>query len=298
MSPQSYFSPAKINLTLHVSAPNGAGEKYAGYHRLDSLVAFSDDIGDVLHFSPARQSELIIHGRFAENLLPDENNIILKALRLVESHIKKPLNVRIELEKNLPIASGIGGGSGNAAATIKGLNNIFELGLDETVLHDIAVKIGADVPACLNGVPIIMRNIGDEFVPAPYFPDLAIVLANPLIECSTPLIYQKFDELADFDFAEFAFRNTKTADEFCDMIALAKNNLECANFSIYPQVAQLTNDMKNLEGVKLVRMSGSGGSVFAIFENINHAQAGAETLHEIYNNQIWSIAGTLAGNHE
>ena len=298
MSLQRYFSPAKINLTLHVSAPIAAGEKYAGYHRLDSLVAFTNDIGDYLQFSPSDKCELLINGRFADGLDNGENNIIIKALRLLEAHIGQSINVKIELEKNLPIASGIGGGSGNAAAALVGLNQILKLGLDSEVLEKIALQLGADVPVCLKGLPIIMRNIGDEFAPAPRFPNLPIVLANPLVECSTPSIYKKYDELADFDFSEFGFKDTNNLDGFCDLITSAKNDLENANFALYPQVAQLAADMKALNGVKLVRMSGSGGSVFAIFENADYAKKGADTLHEIYNNQIWAIAGTLAGNHE
>ena len=298
MSLQRYFSPAKINLTLHVSAPIAAGEKYAGYHKLDSLVAFTKDIGDYLYFLPSESLELIISGRFANGLDTGENNIIIKALRLLEAHVGHSIKAKIELEKNLPIASGIGGGSGNAAAALIGLNQIFNLGLDYEVLEKIALQLGADVPVCLKGLPIIMRNIGDEFAPAPKFPNLPIVLANPLVECSTPSIYKKFDGLADYDFSEFEFKDTTSLDGFCDLISSAKNDLENANFALYPQVKLLVKTMKNLTGVKLVRMSGSGGSVFAIFENADYAKKGAETLHEIYNNQIWAIAGTLAGNHE
>ncbi len=298
MSLQRYFSPAKINLTLNVSAPIVVGEKYAGYHRLDSLVAFTNDIGDYLQFSPSDKCELLITGRFADSLDNGENNIIIRALRLLETHIGQSINVKIELEKNLPIASGIGGGSGNAAAVLIGINQVCELGLGVEVLEAIALKLGADVPVCLKGLPIIMRNIGDEFAKAPHFPNLPIVLANPLVECSTPSIYKKFDEFADFDFCEFDFKNTNSLDEFCNHIAHAKNDLENANFALYPQVAQLAADMKTLNGVKLVRMSGSGGSVFAIFANADYAKEGAKTLHEIYNKQIWAIAGTLAGNYE
>ena len=292
------FAPAKVNITLHVSAPIPKGTKFAGYHRLDSLVMFVNNIGDNLYFSKNDTSRcnLKIEGMFAAGLKADIDNIIIKAHRLLADYCGRDLGVDILLDKNLPIASGIGGGSTDAAATLLGINELYGLGLPPSKLAQIAINLGADVPVCVNQQAIIMRGIGNEFLDAPKLIDIDVIIANPLVAVSTPAVYHKFDEFgggSNPDFLEFSYSDCANLHDFLDIMVKTKNDLEPACFAKFPAVEKLKTEMSKLTNVKFVRMSGSGGSVFAVFENSRDAQNACKELMKAYNSNIWTHAGKL-----
>lgn len=283
------FAPAKINLNLHVSAPIKEGA-YKDYHNLDSLVMFAN-IGDYIKIEPANDLSLEIIGPFANelNVFPIENNLIIRAAKLLQNHCNVKKGAQIILEKNLPIASGIGGGSADCAATFNGLNKFWNLNLDIEELIEIGGNLGADIPICIKAMPAIMRSIGNIINDAPNLPkNIPAIIANPLLECPTPLIYKKYDENGIFS-ADMNFQYDKF--DFAQIMQNTKNDLEEIAISLFPQIFELIENMKKLQGVEFVRMSGSGASVFAIFKDELSAIKGTKYLNDIYlknGRKIWA----------
>jgi 4-diphosphocytidyl-2-C-methyl-D-erythritol kinase len=294
------LAPAKINLNLHIGAPFLLGE-YKNYHPLDSLVVFAD-YGDIIEIKASNDLSLEIIGEFAKALKvfnPNEN-LIIKAARALMKYANQEFGAKIILEKNLPIASGIGGGSSDCAAALLGLNQLWEIGLSLEELILIGNKLGADIGVCLAKAPKIMRNIGDVLVDAPLMPtQIPIILANPLIDCSTPLVYKKFDELGNFPKSLAAnYFNTRNIDELIAMLLQTRNDLTHAAIDICPQIGECLYQLGQLPDVKMVQMSGSGASCFAIFDNLEQAQkANSILLDKYHQNQkpIWAKSCNLLG---
>ncbi len=179
------FAPAKINLCLHV------GDKRAdGFHELESLVAFVD-AGDVLRIARADDLLLTIEGPFADGLSIGDDNLVLKAARLLSARAKSRRGARITLQKNLPVASGIGGGSADAAATLRGLVDLWGLDLSPSELIPIAAELGSDVPVCLESAPAWMEGRGEAITAISDVPDFWMVLANPGVSVSTAEVFRK-----------------------------------------------------------------------------------------------------------
>src|SRR5690606_24593258 len=185
------LAPAKINLALHVT-----GQRADGYHLLESIVTFAD-IGDRLSFSPAQEDSFTLSGRFSGMLSADAaDNLVIRArdrLRgLLGQTGQEAPPVAIHLEKNLPIASGIGGGSADAAAALRGLSRLWQAkGLPAGGLDALALSLGADVPMCLHGKPAIASGVGEQLSPLPGLPALFLVLGNPLRGVSTPDVFSR-----------------------------------------------------------------------------------------------------------
>ena len=204
VGPISVTAPAKINLTLHVS-----GKRADGYHLLDSLVVFAG-VGDTISVAPADTISLSVTGPFASSLANEPDNLVLRAARLLAATHNVSAGAAITLEKNLPVASGIGGGSADAAATLKACQCLWYV--DPNTIGDagLAAKLGADVPVCLHGVPAFMSGIGEVIAPAPPLPPAWLVLVNPGLPLATkavfgalngrfaqPMIRADFEGLAD-----------------------------------------------------------------------------------------------------
>ena len=183
--PRVEFAPAKINLALHVT-----GQRADGYHLLESLAVFTR-FGDRISIEPAERDEFAVSGPYAPAVPTDETNLILKArdaLRGV-SPSAKTVPVVIRLDKNLPIASGIGGGSSDAAAALRGLVKFWDLDVGHETLTRIGAALGADLPMCLAAKPLLARGTGDELSPVRGFPALGLVLVNPDVAVSTPAVF-------------------------------------------------------------------------------------------------------------
>ncbi|OHV75880.1 4-(cytidine 5'-diphospho)-2-C-methyl-D-erythritol kinase [Rhizobium sp. LCM 4573] len=280
-------APAKINLALHV-----VGQRADGYHLLESIVTFAK-ASDRLSFSPAADDDFSVSGRFGVMLSGDPKpNLVLAARdRLRQAVIAaggEAPPVTIHLEKNLPIAAGIGGGSADAAATLRGLMRLWNAHLPETELAAIALSLGADVPMCLKGAPSMARGIGEELTPLASLPSFALVLGNPLIGVSTPDIFRY---LARRDNPPIEAQ----PGDWLSYLTGLRNDLEQPAKTLVPEIGELTA-MIEAEGALLTRMSGSGATCFGIFSSIEAAEIAAENLGRRKPGWYFQAAETVAGN--
>ncbi len=290
----SVFAPAKLNLTLLVGKPYENGQ-YKNYHPLNSLVAFTQGIGDKIDIRANEGFEFKIVGRFAQNLSLYDN-LVFEAAHIMARKFGRNLDIAIELEKNLPIAAGIGGGSADAAALILGLNKFWRLGLSKSEMCEIGLELGADIPVCILGDTIIMESIGNEFSPAPKLPNnIAILLANPLIECQTAAVFKVFDEIGDFaDLEQVSYKDCENFNELVAMLSKMPNTLTKAAGKIVPQINVLIETIKLKDGAKFTAMSGSGATVFALFDDYESANYAAKDLETKFGaNNIWVATGLI-----
>jgi 4-diphosphocytidyl-2-C-methyl-D-erythritol kinase len=281
------LAPAKINLYLHVT-----GRRENGYHELDSLIAFAD-IGDMVGASEGEALSLAIEGPFAAPLVIDPaENLVLRAARCFAERAGVPARARLRLVKNLPIASGIGGGSSDAAATLHALGRLWRCRLDQAELDDLAAELGADVPVCLHGRPAWAGGIGERIEPAPLLPPAAVVLVNPGIALPTPAVFKA--RTGPFS-APARWR--QAAESVADLAALLskrRNDLTEAAISIVPAIAEVLAWLDRQEGVLLARMSGSGATCFALCTDAAAADAVSAAARREYP-FWWAVAGRLAG---
>lgn len=268
-------APAKINLTLHCAAPRADG-----YHPLHSLVVFAD-WGDTLRAEPADTLSLSLEGPGADGLRDDPHNLVLKAAWALRAAADKPdLGARLVLEKHLPVAAGLGGGSADAAAALRLLNRLWALDFSLKQLAEIASVVGADVPACVWSRPLVMQGIGETITPLVAWPALHGVIVNPGVALSTAEVFAAFDTQ---DPARKLAANTRppvagTPEAAFDRILEGRNDLESAAMSLAPPVGDVLKALESLPGARLARMSGSGASCFALFDDAKAAEAAADTL--------------------
>ena len=256
------FAPAKINLSLHVG-PLGAD----GRHPLASVVAFAD-VGDVVTLEEG--DGLSISGPFAAAL--DGENLITRALAALG------VTARVHLEKNLPIASGIGGGTADGAAALIGANQLLRLGHHASALEGFAAALGADGPVCVAGRPAFMTGGGEQVVEIE-LPPLDAVLVNPGAPLATAAVYRKFDELsAAALLPAHAPPHWRTRAEAIAALTEMRNDLEPAARALAPAIGDVLAVLKTAPGVPLARMSGSGATCFAILDDATAAQSLARDL--------------------
>jgi 4-diphosphocytidyl-2-C-methyl-D-erythritol kinase len=248
------FAPAKVNLFLHVT-----GKRDDGYHLLDSLAVFPA-VGDLLSLEAAGALLLAVSGRFGSSLSAEPDNLVLRAARLLASKAGVPAAARLHLEKNLPVASGIGGGSADAAAALRLMARHWNI---SAPLQQIALALGADVPVCLTCRPVRMAGIGEVLSPAPKLPVFGMVLVNPGVPVATAEVFRA--RRRDFSTA------ASLPDAWPDAAAMAaglsalRNDLEEAAIALAPGIAAALSALRALPDVLLARMSGSGATCFAIF---------------------------------
>lgn len=289
-------APAKINLALHVTGQR----ENNGYHELESLVTFSRD-GDTIEVSPADVDGFSISGRFGEGLSHEadgaDGNLVLKArdavrAALVEAGEDAP-PVHIHLEKNLPVAAGIGGGSADAAAAIRALLRHWNSEISAASLDKLALQLGADLPMCLTGKPLLATGIGENIAPLGDMPSFHLVLANPLQPVSTP---QVFRGLANKNNPVIGHPPVlKSPQDWIEWMSCLRNDLEPPARRIASRIAELCGLLKDSGGA-LVRMSGSGASCFAIYENAESAKRAFETLQAARPDWYFMLTETKAGN--
>ncbi len=280
------FAPAKINLTLEVGPPRADG-----YHPLQSVVAFAD-IGDEIEAALADILTLTIEGEFAEDLVADSaNNLVLRAAHALAEAAGVKRGASLLLRKDLPIASGIGGGSSDAAATLHALNQLWALDWPRERLLTIARTLGADVPVCLAGSPAYMTGVGETFEPIA-LPDFAAVLVNPMTPLSTPAVYRRFDAMGLG--AAFAARSAPVwpdATTALGGIAAIGNDLAAPAADLAPEIAAVSQILRADARVRYAALSGSGATVFALLANADDAAALADGLRERWPN--WWVTDTL-----
>lgn len=246
------FAPAKINLTLHVT-----GQRPDGYHLLDSLVAFAD-VGDTVRAEPADRLSLKIEGPFAHQLTPDEDNLVLRAARLLDPD----RGAALTLIKRLPVASGIGGGSADAAAALRALSALWDLPLPE---EDRLIPLGADVPVCLRPRLTRMRGIGEVLDRLGPVPEFGLVLVNPGIEVLTPAVFKALAQ-KDNPPMDWSGQGPETWDGWIAWLACQRNDLEAPAIALAPVIGTVLDALRALPGCRLARMSGSGATCFALFD--------------------------------
>ncbi|WP_062561286.1 4-(cytidine 5'-diphospho)-2-C-methyl-D-erythritol kinase [Paracoccus aminovorans] len=266
--PRRERAPAKLNLTLHVT-----GRRADGYHLLDSLVVFLD-VGDVVTVTPGPLS-LELTGPFAAGLAAEPDNLCLRAARLAGRE------ARITLEKNLPVASGIGGGSADAAAVLRALD----------ARPEGAETLGADVPVCLAGRPTRMRGLGEILDPLPALPELHLLLVNPGRGLSTPQVFKALENRDNAAMPEPlpAFPDAATLIGF---LRTCRNDLEAPAIRFMPQIAACLAAIR-AQGAELQRMSGSGATCFGLFASRAKAEA-ARTAIARAHPEWWLAASGLA----
>ena len=263
-------APAKINLYLHVT-----GCRDDGYHLLDSLVVFAD-IGDRIAALPSETISLAYSGPFSEDLPDPESNLVLKAARRLAEHFAIKKGAALTLAKNLPVASGIGGGSADAAAVIRALIRLWALPADDPGIMEIALSLGADVPVCLIGRPAVMRGIGEDLSLLTAFPTLPLVLVNPGVAVSTPMVFKA--RTGPFSCSLSWPADADSADRALKTLILAGNDLEAPATALSPEIGTVLASLEAEPGVRLARMSGSGATCFAITDPEAAAQAAAQAL--------------------
>jgi 4-diphosphocytidyl-2-C-methyl-D-erythritol kinase len=262
------FAPAKINLYLHVT-----GRRDDGYHRLDSLVVFAS-LGDAVTAAPSDALSLSVggpEGAALERL--GDDNLVLRAAKRFAAHCGIAPNAALTLDKHLPVASGIGGGSSDAAAALRVLAALWRQRLDDVAA--IALELGADVPACLAGRPVWVGGIGERLDPAPSPPPLGIVLANPRRELPTAAVFRA----RQGGFSAEA-RRTDISDPraLFAMLGQCRNDLTDAAVGLVPEIASVLDRLTRLPGARLTRMSGSGATCFALFADREDASRAAAAL--------------------
>ena len=246
------FAPAKINLTLHVT-----GRRADGYHLIDSLVAFAD-VGDTVAVRPSDHLHLICDGPFGDRLPVGEDNLVLRAARLLD-----PTGTAgITLTKRLPPASGIGGGSADAAAALRALPELW--GVPHPAADEIAA-LGADVPVCLRSGFTRMRGIGEKLDLLGPTPGFGLVLVNPGVEVSTPAVFKALAQ-KDNPPMDGAGDTTASWEGWIAWLADQRNDLEAPAISLAPVIGTVLEELRALPGCRLARMSGSGATCFALFD--------------------------------
>jgi 4-diphosphocytidyl-2-C-methyl-D-erythritol kinase len=283
--PVRAFAPAKINLYLHV-----LGRRPDGYHLLDSLIAFAD-IGDAVTAAPADTLSLTVGGPEVQGIagLADDN-LVLRAARLLMARAGIAAGASLHLDKRLPAAAGIGGGSSDAAAALRALSRLWDHPLDEQRLTALALELGADVPACLAARPVWVGGIGDQLQPAASLPEAGIVLANPRRPLPTAAVFQRrsgrLSAPGRFD------SMPHDAVGLAKALASRHNDLTEAAVALVPEIAAVIARLAGLPGALLARMSGSGATCFALFADRAAALAGGRAL-SLAEPGWWSAAGAL-----
>jgi 4-diphosphocytidyl-2-C-methyl-D-erythritol kinase len=278
----SEFAPAKVNLHLHV-----VGRRPDGYHLLDSLVIFAD-VGDRVSVSPAKELSLSVIGPFAAQLQAEDDNLVLRAARALAAHAALIPKGHLVLEKNLPVASGIGGGSADAAAALRLLSRFW--GVEPAALGKLAAGLGADLPVCLAGRPALMSGIGEVLAPVPELPDVGIVLVNPRVAVSTPTVFGARQGSFSIPLLLPAMVS-QDATALAAALLPARNDLEAPARVLVPVIGTVLSVLANAPGCLMARMSGSGATCFGLFATPGEARASARS---IMRDGWWVWGGGLA----
>ncbi len=267
--PEREPARAKINLHLHVT-----GRRGDGYHTLDSLVVFAA-AADIVSAEPDDRFSLVIEGPFAAELrdLNPDDNLVLRAARAL-ARLLDARGAAIRLEKNLPVASGIGGGSTDAAATLRLLHRMWRS--PDPIPHELALALGADVPVCLANRSVLMSGAGETLRPAPRLPPLDLVLVNPLIPAATASVFRA--RRGDFSAAASLPASWTTAGDAARDLAALRNDLQPPAIEIVPVISDIVALLAEQPGCLLARMSGSGATCFGLFEPGDLATRAADAL--------------------
>lgn len=273
------FAAAKVNLTLHVT-----GQRADGYHLLDSLVCFAG-VGDRVSVDSAAALDLQVSGPESAGLTAGPDNLVLRAAASLGS----AQGAAIRLDKHLPLASGIGGGSADAAAALRALSRVWQVPLPDAAA---VLRLGADVPVCLAGRTCRMQGVGEVLAPAPALPPVWAVLANPRVEVPTPQVFRALDRRDHPPMPPLP--DWPDAAALARWLATQRNDLQPAAIRVAPAIAAVLGDLAALPGALLARMSGSGATCFALFATPEAAHTGAARLQAA--RPGWWVAAARLGD--
>ena len=265
---------AKINLALHVRA-----RRPDGYHELETLFAFVD-AGDELSVAPADELSLTLTGPFAAELAGDPDNLVLRAAHALREAAGVAEGAAFTLDKRLPIASGIGGGSADAAAALRLLVRLWGVNPAAVDMFEIAAALGADVPACLGSQTMVGSGVGERLVAADLdIEGLPILLVNPLLACPTGPVFKAWDGQD---------RGPLDPEKWMQ----GRNDLEAPARALVPEIGAVLVALGQQPGVTLARMSGSGATCFALFVDEAARDAAQQAIRAAHPGW-WSLAGAL-----
>ncbi len=276
---------AKINLYLHVT-----GRRADGFHLLDSLVVFAET-GDEIAVAPADGLSLTITGPFAGTLAADDDNLVLRAARGLRALAGVTQGAAITLTKNLPVASGIGGGSADAAATLDALTSLWKIAPEHAALERLALSLGADVPVCLTGRPSFMGGIGEEIAPVGTLPAAHLLLVNPGIATPTPAVFKT--RQGDFSPSGRWAEPPSDAKGLAAALQTRGNDLTEAAITVTPAIRDVLAAIASTENCLLARLSGSGATCFGIYAGASEAEAARRAVLAA-NPAWWAIAARIA----
>jgi 4-diphosphocytidyl-2-C-methyl-D-erythritol kinase len=270
-------APAKLNLYLHVT-----GRRDDGFHELDSLVAFAD-VADEVTVRPAPDGpRLELSGPFAAALAGEDpaGNLTVRAVKALAARLGRDAGVAVALAKRLPVASGIGGGSADAAAVLRGLARLWGVSPDDPALFTVAASLGADVPVCLAGRTCYFGGIGDVLDEAPALPETHAVLANPGLPVPTPAVFKALRAGSPRGFSAPArfTRTPRNAAELAGLLRERRNDLTEPALAVAPVIAEVLAALEAAPGCLLARLSGSGATCFALYLDAGAAIAAAKRI--------------------
>jgi 4-diphosphocytidyl-2-C-methyl-D-erythritol kinase len=264
--------PAKLNLALHVRR-----RRADGYHDLETLFAFTA-FGDTLRAAPADELTLSIDGEFAAAAGGGDGNLVLRAARALAQATGARAVAALSLTKRIPVAAGLGGGSADAAATLRLLDRLWETGHSRAWLTALGAELGADVPACVGSQTCYATGRGDALVNVDIgVAGLPVLLINPRVAVPTGPVFAGWNGI-----------DLGPLDAACDLRAL-RNDLTAPAVRLVPAIAAMLAWLERQDGLVLARMSGSGGSVFGIFGSMACAAAAAKVVPDAW----WSVYTTL-----
>ncbi len=281
-------APAKVNLYLHIG-----GRRGDGYHELESLVCFAE-AGDLLCFAKADALSLSVDGPFAAGLAGEGDNLILRAGRALAAAAGITAGAAITLTKTLPVASGIGGGSADAAAALRGLVTLWDMKIEAAALHDIALSLGSDVPVCVTSLPALMTGRGEHLRAAGTLPPMPMLLVNPGVAVSTGEVFRRLGR-SDADTLAGAppLPSEMTPAALLAYLAATRNDLEGPAREIAPVIG-IVLDALRAQDARLARMCGSGATCYALFDSEAAAADAGRRISAVH--PAWWVQATrIAG---
>ena len=285
---------AKVNLTLRV-----VGRRVDGYHDLESMVAFAD-CADRLSLTPGSKLSLRTTGPLAQDCGETADNLVFKAAQLLGARVPDLKLGDFTLDKELPVAAGIGGGSADAAAALRLLAQANGLAIDDARLIEVAKLTGADVPVCLASRPCVMTGVGETLLPLS-LPKVPCVMVNPRVPVATQAVFKALGlrngellvGVADVLRATAWPEDGASVEDWVEVLAAGSNDLEAPAMRIQPVIGEVLSALRSADGARLARMSGSGATCFAIFDDDADAQAASQKI-QLDHPKWWVHAGVLS----
>ena len=282
-------APAKVNLTLKI-----LGKRSDGFHQLVSLAAFAS-VGDVVELVPEGEISLRVEGPFASGL--GEHNLVLTAASALLERCPKRRAGAFALDKQLPLAAGLGGGSADAAAALRLMQRATPEHVPDKAIARAARQLGADVPVCLNSQACVMRGRGEKLSPVPALPVLPAVLVNPGVALATQQVYAALNapalpDVHDAEAEASVPASFGSADELVAHLQQGSNDLQAVAMALAPVIAEVRAALQDTAGCRLARMSGSGPTCFGIFTSADEAHTAAQIISKAHP-RWWAVATQL-----